>query len=502
MIILSLMFMVFLIFLIYRNLNSRSVFFLCTLTIGWILAYISFTLYLSKFNYYYYIVNQFIDLGPGTWSRLVLGNFDTHTLIRLFNMGIILFYFSYLSFSISFIRNFIVNPKLRFVYIGLAAVGVIQFLFYDPGINLYVQDLSFETEKLTRIYQQFSQIGDSIFQAVNYSYLIVSLAIFTYYYIRYYKLRSMRDHVLYMMISLLPITFLHLFIFYWAPSNFVKATFSKSYINYLQPPINMFLMEYRFFPVVAAIAIGIMNYNIYKYKANEARYSNSNFITKKKIDTASLGVRAFTHAIKNHLLAIRSESEYLQEKLSDDKDALYSLKLITDSCEQSFKSINQANEKLRHITLKLKAVPLEQPIENAIQRFSSKLSSVEITLEKSESNIVVYIDEDQINEAVYNILENALEALGDAAGRISVRLNQVDQWGTVTIRDNGPGIAAENADEIFTPFFSTKPSITNWGIGLSFCHKVVTGHGGKIEVTSELGKFTQFDILLPLVKGV
>lgn len=502
MIFLCLIFMVILIFFIYKNLNSRSVFFLCTLTIGWILAYISFTLYLSKFNYYYYIVNQFIELGPGTWSRLVLQNFDTHTLIRLFNLGIILFYFSYLSFSSSFIRNLIMNPKFRFVYIGLAAVGVIQFLFYDPSINLYFQDLSFESERLTQLYQQFSNIGDTFFQVLNYSYLIVSLALFTYYYIRYYKLRSIRDHVLYMMISLLPITFLHLFIFYWTPSNFVKTTFSKSFINYLQPPINLFLMEYRFFPLIAAIAIGIMNYSIYKFKANEARYSNTNFITKKKIDTASLGIRAFTHAIKNHLLAIRSESEYLQEKLADDEDALYSLKLITDSCDHSFKSINQANEKLKEITLRMKAVPLVQPIEKAIQRFSSNLSNVEIYLEKTESNIVVYIDEDQINEAVYNILENAVEALGDAAGRISVRLNQVDQWGMVTIRDNGPGIAAENADEIFTPFFSTKPSITNWGIGLSFCHKVVTGHGGKIEVTSEIGKFTQFDILLPLVKRV
>jgi signal transduction histidine kinase len=128
------------------------------------------------------------------------------------------------------------------------------------------------------------------------------------------------------------------------------------------------------------------------------------------------------------------------------------------------------------------------------------LSDVEIQFEKPESSIYVYIDEDQTNEAVYNILKNSVEALGSNGGRISVMLNTVDQWGTITIRDNGPGIAAENVDEIFTPFFSTKPSITNWGIGLSFCHKVITAHGGKIEVTSELGKFTQFDILLPLVK--
>jgi signal transduction histidine kinase len=492
--------MVFLIFFIYKNLSSRSVFFLCALTIGWIMAYISFTLYLSKFNYYYTIVNQFIDLGPGTWSRLVLGNFDTHTLIRLFNLGIILFYFSFLSFSISFTSNITIRTRLRYVYLALGVIGIIQFLFYDPSINLYLQDLSSETEILTKQYQQFSRIGDIVFQTVNYAYLALSFVLFGFHYIRYYKLRSIRDHTLYMTISLLPITFLQLFVFYWAPSNFVKTTFSKSFINYLQPPINLFLMEYRFFPFLAISAIGIMLYNIYKYKTNEARYSNINIITKKKIDTATLGIRAFTHAIKNHLLAIRSEAEYLQEKFSDDEDALYSLKLIADSCEHSFQSINQANDKLKHITLNIKAVPIQQPIEKAIQRFHSMLTHVEFQFEKPESSILVYIDEDQTNEAVYNILKNSVEALGSKGGRITIQVNRVDQWGTITIRDNGPGIEAENVAEIFTPFFSTKPSITNWGIGLSFCHKVITAHGGKIEVTSELGKFSQFDILLPLVK--
>ncbi len=245
-----------------------------------------------------------------------------------------------------------------------------------------------------------------------------------------------------------------------------------------------------------------MIFNVYKYKSNEARYSNINIITKKKIDTASLGIRAFTHAIKNHLLAIRSESEYLQEKFADDEEALYSLKLIMDSCEQSFQSINEANDKLKQITLKIKAAPLNIPVERAIERFHPNKLHVNIHYEKPYSHINVFIDEDQIQEAIYNILKNSIEALASRNGDIWVQISEVDQWGTVTIRDNGPGIDSENVNEIFTPFFSTKPSITNWGIGLSFCHKVITGHGGKIEVTSEKGKSTQFDILLPLVKRV
>ncbi|WP_045518507.1 sensor histidine kinase [Neobacillus niacini] len=501
MIFLCLISIVLLIFFIYKNLNSRSIFFLCALTIGWILAYISFTLYLSNFNYYYKLVNQFFGFSPRTWNRLVLIYFNTNTLIRLFNFGIILFYFSFLSYSISFVSSLKANRRQRNIYITLGLIGICQFLFYDPSLNLLFQNYIVNAGILPQ-YQKFTHAADMLFQVVNIAYLLISFSLFIYHYILYYRLRYIRDHILFNLISLIPLTFVHLFIFYWAPSNFVRTTFSNSYINYLQPSINLYLLEYRFFPLIAFLAIGIMIFNVYKYKSNEARYSNINIITKKKIDTASLGIRAFTHAIKNHLLAIRSESEYLQEKFADDEEALYSLKLIMDSCEQSFQSINEANDKLKQITLKIKAAPLNIPVERAIERFHPNKLHVNIHYEKPYSHINVFIDEDQIQEAIYNILKNSIEALASRNGDIWVQISEVDQWGTVTIRDNGPGIDSENVNEIFTPFFSTKPSITNWGIGLSFCHKVITGHGGKIEVTSEKGKSTQFDILLPLVKRV
>jgi signal transduction histidine kinase len=491
---------VFLISFIYKNLNSRSIFFLCTLTIGWILAYISFTLYLSKFNYYS-IVNQFIDFSPGTWNSLVLKNFNTNTLIRLFNVGIILFYFSFLSYSISFVSSLKVNRRQWYFYTVLGVIGLFQYLFYDPSVNLWFQNYAVDAGIFPQ-YKNFNHTADMVFQVINIAYILISFGLFIYHYILYYSLRYIRDHTLFNLISLLPLTIVHLFIFYWAPSNFVRTTFSRSYINYQQPSINLYLLEYRFFPLIAFLAIAIMIFNVYKYKSNEARYSSINIITKKKIDTASLGIRAFTHAIKNHLLAIRSESEYLQEKFADDEDALYSLKLIMDSCEQSFQSINEANDMLKQITLSMKAVALNIPIERAIERFPTNKLKVNIHYEKPASSIYVYIDEDQVQEAIYNILKNSIEAIESSNGDIWIQMNAVDQWGTVTIRDNGPGIDSENVNEIFTPFFSTKPSITNWGIGLSFCHKVITGHGGKIEVTSEKGKFTQFDILLPLVKRV
>ena len=68
----------------------------------------------------------------------------------------------------------------------------------------------------------------------------------------------------------------------------------------------------------------------------------------------------------------------------------------------------------------------------------------------------------------------------------------------VRVRDNGTGIASENRDKLFQPFFTTKPTGEGTGLGLSISYEIVTQqHGGTIEVDSEVGAFTEFTVRLP-----
>jgi signal transduction histidine kinase len=60
-------------------------------------------------------------------------------------------------------------------------------------------------------------------------------------------------------------------------------------------------------------------------------------------------------------------------------------------------------------------------------------------------------------------------------------------------------VPAEHLDSIFSPFFTTKSSLTNWGIGLSYCHKIVAAHDGDITAESEPQKGTLFKIVLPTI---
>jgi two-component system, NtrC family, sensor kinase len=72
----------------------------------------------------------------------------------------------------------------------------------------------------------------------------------------------------------------------------------------------------------------------------------------------------------------------------------------------------------------------------------------------------------------------------------------------IRIRDNGTGIPAEVKEKIFNPFFTTKPAGEGTGLGLSMSHDIIVKqHGGRMEVETELGQFTEFRIVLPRAGG-
>jgi len=121
---------------------------------------------------------------------------------------------------------------------------------------------------------------------------------------------------------------------------------------------------------------------------------------------------------------------------------------------------------------------------------------------KFEEEIYLLGDEQQLKQAFWNLLINALQAMPNG-GEINITLRRVystdqNEPGQVEIiiSDTGVGIAESDLDKIFNPFFTTKEQGT--GLGLSIVHRIIEGHGGKITVQSQLNKGTIFRITLPI----
>ncbi|MEZ4849534.1 MAG: ATP-binding protein [Bacteroidia bacterium] len=122
---------------------------------------------------------------------------------------------------------------------------------------------------------------------------------------------------------------------------------------------------------------------------------------------------------------------------------------------------------------------------------------------------LISINPQEIGRVIINLVVNACYALHEKAQKtetpfspkIRIKTLMMDKSLTIIILDNGPGISQENLSKIFQPFFTTKPTGKgNTVLGLSISYDIVVqGHQGRLSAKSELGVFTEFQIVLPVV---
>ncbi|MDY6903253.1 MAG: response regulator [Thermodesulfobacteriota bacterium] len=103
----------------------------------------------------------------------------------------------------------------------------------------------------------------------------------------------------------------------------------------------------------------------------------------------------------------------------------------------------------------------------------------------------------QLNQVFMNILVNAAHAIEDK-GEVTITTQAENNMVVVRISDTGCGIAPENISKIFDPFFTTKEVGKGTGLGMNVAYNIIQNHGGTIDVKSEVGKGTTFEIRVPV----
>ncbi|MEW6745812.1 MAG: ATP-binding protein [Planctomycetota bacterium] len=105
-------------------------------------------------------------------------------------------------------------------------------------------------------------------------------------------------------------------------------------------------------------------------------------------------------------------------------------------------------------------------------------------------------DPSQIQQMIVNLMVNAMQAMPEG-GQLTIETRSMKDRISVVVEDTGVGMTPEVLNHMFVPFFTTKEVGRGTGLGLSVVHGIVSSHGGEIRVTSEPGKGSRFEVLLP-----
>jgi signal transduction histidine kinase len=160
-----------------------------------------------------------------------------------------------------------------------------------------------------------------------------------------------------------------------------------------------------------------------------------------------------------------------------------------------------------------KVVSLSELVVNTVGTML-KDSNIKADFDFPDHLYRVAVDEGQMKQAIYNLVINAKEAM-PKGGTLTVRGENINisaqdsypmqegDYLRISLRDTGAGIPAENLAKIFDPYYSTKDTYSQkgLGLGLAVCYSIIKRHGGLVTVESQVGAGTTFYIYLPAVKN-
>lgn len=223
-----------------------------------------------------------------------------------------------------------------------------------------------------------------------------------------------------------------------------------------------------------------------------------------KIDRlASLGEfsSSLAHEIRNPLAGIKTTAQALGEELGEDDSK-------KEYIDRIIKEIDRLNDLLRTFfsfakpgRLNLTPCQIQDVIEEVTGVLAKEAEKKGITIKEVYNNDLppILLDFHQIQQVFMNLFLNAIQAM-PGGGEVTVEVssgNLHKGWIQVKVKDTGEGIVPEYLPKIFDPFFTTKSK--GLGLGLSITHKIMEGHGGKIEAESSPGKGSTFILNFPTV---
>ena len=243
--------------------------------------------------------------------------------------------------------------------------------------------------------------------------------------------------------------------------------------------------------------------NSRKTALEEKERTQKQLIQAEKLAALGIVAAGIAHEVKNPLAIIVQGVEYLKSSLESDA-------VLLDVTERIKKSAMRADNIIKGLLSFTRQMPIQAEDVEITPIIEETLSFVEYQIKARHIRIVrqyapdlppVKVDVNQIKQVFVNILLNAVEAMQDG-GTITISLKEAgddkdQRYLQIVMADTGCGIPEGKIEKVFDPFYTTKDTPGNAGLGLSVTKGIIDKHHGKIRIESEADRGTRVIIGLP-----
>jgi len=250
-----------------------------------------------------------------------------------------------------------------------------------------------------------------------------------------------------------------------------------------------------------------------KHYEQEQAKLEAQLLQLQKIETIGTLAGGIAHDFNNILTPILGYTEMAIEELDEESTLRYDIEQISHAAIRGKDLVQQILTFSRQVEVEKKPLYLQEVINEIMNLVKASFpSSIEIKMDLDPHCGTVLADTTQIHQVIMNLCTNAYHAMIDKGGILHVRLNEMEvdegkaasvpnlekgNYVVVTITDTGHGMDHATMNRIFEPFFTKKEVGVGSGLGLSVVHGIVKSYKGAIEVESQPGKGSTFNIYLP-----
>lgn len=247
----------------------------------------------------------------------------------------------------------------------------------------------------------------------------------------------------------------------------------------------------------------------------ELNNSNEQIRHYQKMQTIGTFTSGIAHELRNLLTPILGFSEILMQYNHDDPLAL-------DNATEIHIAALRAQDMIEQLLLFGRRDKGRQKTMNVCETLLASAKMVRMMLPQNVelqvclSDDVAYVlgSKSQLHQCIVNLCKNAYQAMGETGGTIRLTERtltaqelscgryadaQMEEAVEIAVSDSGSGMEPETLEQVFDPFFTTKNGVEGTGLGLSLVRDIITRHSGKIYAFSEVGKGSEFVLLLPKV---